>query len=61
MAIDNYLLDDLDVVDTGVRLGETDHVFAVPMGENDWMTTIERYLLERPDDIEELLLEFGAP
>jgi len=25
------------------------------------MTTIERYLLERPDDIEELLLEFGAP
>ncbi len=61
VAIDNYLLDDLDVVDTGVRLGETDHVFAVPMGENDWMTTIERFLLERPDDIEELLLEFGAP
>jgi len=25
------------------------------------MTTIERFLLERPDDIEELLLEFGAP
>ncbi len=61
VAIDNYLLDDLDVVDTGVRLGDTDHVFAVPMGENDWMTTIERFLLERPDDIEELLLEFGAP
>ena len=61
VAIDNFLTDDLDVVDTGVRLGESDHVFAVPMGENDWMTAIERFLLERPGEIKDLLDEFGRP
>jgi polar amino acid transport system substrate-binding protein len=61
VAIDNFLTDDLDVVDTGVRLGESDHVFAVPMGENDWMTAVERFLLERPGEIEDLLDELGGP
>jgi polar amino acid transport system substrate-binding protein len=61
VAIANYLTDDLGVVDTGIRLGESDHVFAVPMGENDWMTTIERFLLERPEEIQELLRELGRP
>ena len=61
VAIDNYLTDDLDVVDTGVRLGESDHVFALPMGENDWMTTVEAFLLERPDEIKQLLDELGTP
>jgi polar amino acid transport system substrate-binding protein len=61
VAIDNFLTDDLDVVDTGVRLGESDHVFAVPMGENDWMTALERFLLERPGEIEDLLDELGGP
>jgi ABC-type amino acid transport substrate-binding protein len=61
VAIDNFLTDDLDVVDTGVRLGESDHVFAVPMGENDWMTAVERFLLERPGEIEDLLYELGGP
>ncbi len=61
VAIDNYLTDDLDVVDTGVRLGESDHVFALPMGENDWMTTVEAFLLERPDEIKKLLAELGTP
>lgn len=61
VAIDNFLTDDLDVVDTGVRLGESDHVFAVPMGENDWMTAVERFLLERPGEIEDLLDELGTP
>jgi len=61
VAIDNFLTDDLDVVDTGVRLSESDHVFAVPMGENDWMTAVERFLLERPGEIEDLLDELGRP
>lgn len=61
VAIDNYLTEDLDVVDTGVRLGESDHVLAVPMGENDWMTAIERFLLERPGEVEDLLDELGTP
>ena len=61
VAIDNYLTDDLDVVDTGVRLSESDHVLALPMGENDWMTTVEAFLLERPDEIKQLLDELGRP
>jgi polar amino acid transport system substrate-binding protein len=61
VAIDNFLTDDLDVTDTGVRLSESDHVFGLPMGENQWMTTVERFLLERPDEIEALLNELGTP
>lgn len=61
VAIDNFLADDLEVIDTGVRLSESDHVFAVPMGENDWMTSIERFLLERPNEINDLMEEFGKP
>lgn len=61
VAIENFLTDDLDVVDTGVRLSESDHVFALPMGENDWMTTVERFLLERPGEVKRLLDELGTP
>lgn len=61
VAIENFLTDDLDVTDTGVRLSESDHVFGLPMGENKWMTTVERFLLERPDEIKELLDELGTP
>jgi polar amino acid transport system substrate-binding protein len=61
VAIENFLTDDLDVTDTGVRLSESDHVFGLPMGENKWMTTVERFLLERPDEVKELLDELGTP
>lgn len=61
VAIENYLADDLEVVDTGVRLSESDHVFALPMGENDWMTTVEAFLLEHPGEIKQLLDELGTP
>jgi polar amino acid transport system substrate-binding protein len=61
VAIDNFLTDDLGVTDTGVRLSESDHVFGLPMGENQWMTTVERFLLERPGEINELLDELGTP
>lgn len=60
VAVDNFLTDDLDLTDTGVRLSESDHVFAVPMGENKWMTTVERFLLERPGEVKELLDELGT-
>jgi polar amino acid transport system substrate-binding protein len=61
VAIENFLTDDLSVTDTGVRLSESDHVFALPMGENRWMITVERFLLERPGEIKELLDELGTP
>jgi polar amino acid transport system substrate-binding protein len=60
VAIENFLTDDLDVTDTGVRLSESDHVFGLPMGENQWMITVERFLLERPGEIKQLLDELGT-
>lgn len=60
-AVENWLLDDLGLQATDVRLEETDHVIAVPLGENAWLTSLERFLLARPSAIEELLAEEGRP
>lgn len=57
VAIDNYLVDDLGLADTGVRLAEHDHVWAAPVGENAWITYVERFLLAREEDVERLLDE----
>lgn len=54
-AVEDWALDDLDLHATHVRLKETDHVMAVPLGENAWLTALERFLLARPDDIEALM------
>ena len=59
-AVDGWLFDDLGLHDTGVRLNETDHVMAVPHGENAWLVALERFLLERPDEIETLLDQEGT-
>ena len=56
-ALDNYLLDDLELEDTGVRLEESDRVMAVPHGENAWLVRLERFLLTHVDEINELLEE----
>lgn len=61
VAIDNWLLDELSLEDTGVTLIETDHVMAVPLGENAWLVRLERYLLTHEDDIKALLEEEGKP
>ena len=60
-AIDNWLLDELSLEDTDVTLIETDHVMAMPMGENAWLVRLERYLLTHEDDIKALLEEKGKP
>lgn len=60
-ATDSWLLDDLGLKDTGVRLAEHDHVLAVPGGENAWLTRLERYLLSHESEIEGFLGELGAP
>ena len=54
-ALDNFLIDDLELEDTGVRLEESDHVMAVPHGENAWLVRLERFLLTRVDEINEIL------
>ncbi len=56
-AIEGHFLDDLDLADTGVRLEETDHVMAAPLGENAWLTTLEKFLLERHDEVAAALEE----
>ena len=60
-AIENWLIDDLDLEDTGVTLIETDHVMAAPLGENAWLVRLERYLLTHEDDIKSVLDEEGGP
>lgn len=57
VVVENYLLDDLGLDDTGVQLSETDHVMAVPHGENAWLVRLERFLLDDPETIERILEE----
>jgi polar amino acid transport system substrate-binding protein len=56
-AIENWLIDDLDLEDTDVTLIETDHVMATPMGENAWLVRLERFLLTNEEEIESILDE----
>jgi polar amino acid transport system substrate-binding protein len=55
IAVESYMLDDLGLNDTGVRLLESDHVMAVPHGENDWLVELERFLLTHPREIKAIL------
>lgn len=59
-AVEKWLLDDLELEDTGVRLLESDHVMAVRLGENGWMVELELFLLERPGEIQRLIDDEGA-
>ncbi|MFN2587303.1 MAG: substrate-binding periplasmic protein [Actinomycetota bacterium] len=61
VAVDGYLLDDLELEDTGVRLSEVDHVMAVPHGENAWLVRLERFLLDHERAIHRILEEEGTP
>ncbi|MDQ3985633.1 MAG: transporter substrate-binding domain-containing protein [Actinomycetota bacterium] len=56
-ALEDFFLEDLDLVDSGVTLIESDHVMAVRLGENGWMVRLEEFLLERPDEVVKLLEE----
>lgn len=60
VAAHNYVLDDLGLA-VGPELGEDEHVMAVRLGENAFMVRLERYLLNREDEIERLLLAEGRP
>lgn len=60
-AVPHYLLDDLDLTDSGTELGEAKHVLAVKLGENAFLVRLERFLLNREDEIERLLIEEGRP
>lgn len=57
VAVDDWLLDDLELRAGEVVLSETDHVVAVRLGENGWMVTVEKFLLDRADEVPDLLDE----
>lgn len=56
-VVENWMLDDLGLTDLGVQLDETDHVMAVRLGENAFMVRLERFLLDDPGRITQLLEE----
>ena len=60
VAVDDYLLTDLGLDDTGITLLETDHVMAVPHGENAWLVKLERFLLDHAAIVDRLLDEVDA-
>jgi hypothetical protein len=60
-AVHDYLLDDLRLADSGTELDSAKHVMAVKLGENAFMVRLERFLLEREDEIARLLVEEGRP
>jgi polar amino acid transport system substrate-binding protein len=60
-AAPHYVLDDLGLRDSGTELDKAKHVMAVKLGENAFLVRLERFLLEREDEIERLLVEEGRP
>jgi polar amino acid transport system substrate-binding protein len=60
-AVPHYLLDDLRLNDSGTELDKAKHVMAVKLGENAFLVRLERFLLNREDEIERLLIEEGRP
>ena len=56
-AVEDWMLDDLGLYATDVRLKESDHVMAVPLGENAWITELEEFLLAHDDEITRLIEE----
>jgi polar amino acid transport system substrate-binding protein len=55
VAIDEWLLADLDLRDTGVHLIKTKHVMATPLGENAFLVRLERFLIAHQGDVPALL------
>ena len=45
---------------TGLGLPEERHVMAVPLGENGWLVTLERFLEGRGEEAEGMLREEAA-
>jgi polar amino acid transport system substrate-binding protein len=55
VAVDEWLLADLDLRDTGVHLSKVKHVMATPMGENAFLVRLERFLIAHQDELPALL------
>jgi polar amino acid transport system substrate-binding protein len=55
VAVDEWLLDNLDLRDTGVHLRKVKHVMATPLGENAFLVRLERFLIAHQDQVPTLL------
>jgi hypothetical protein len=55
VAVEDYLLDELGYRKTGHSLKETEHCLAVTLGENAWLTEIEKWLLDHEELASDLL------
>jgi polar amino acid transport system substrate-binding protein len=60
-AVDQWLLDDLGLRDTGIWLAEHHHVMAVAPGENSFLVRLERFLSDQDAAIGRLLRTEGHP
>jgi polar amino acid transport system substrate-binding protein len=60
-AVHDYLLDDLDLTESGTKLDTAKHVMAVKLGENAFLVRLERFLLNREDEIRRLVVRVGRP
>jgi polar amino acid transport system substrate-binding protein len=61
VAVEDYLVDNLALEESGITLVEADHVMAVRMGENGFMVALERFLLEESELVHRLLEERAEP
>ncbi len=59
VVVEDYLLDELGYRKTGHSLKETEHCLAVTLGENAWLTEIEKWLLDHEEMASDLLREEG--
>jgi polar amino acid transport system substrate-binding protein len=50
VVVPDWWVEEAGLTDTGVHLSSSDHVMAVPLGENGWQTTVEEFLLSLDED-----------
>lgn len=60
VAVEDWRLDELGLAPTGAQVTKTEHVVAVPLGENGWQTTVERFLLAKGEAQFDRLLDEEA-
>src|SRR5215204_4966044 len=57
VAVDEWLLDNLGLRDTGVHLSKAKHVMVTPLGENAFLVRLERFLIAHQAEVPALLDE----
>lgn len=55
VLVEDYLLDELGYRKTGHSMKETEHSMAVTLGENAWLTELEKWLLDHEEMAADLL------